>query len=116
MYIMKINLFVFEYCIIAFIGAGSGAIFGYYNSKTTKIIHPLVFLSHVILISITYQITFLWFLLGPSKVLSRDTGYGAFGWTADSETFWFLILFAAPFNGYLNLLTMFFLTTIGRCR
>ena len=93
--------------LIAFVGASAGAMLGYYNSKTSKAIHPLVFLTHVILISAFYQIVLLWFLFGPSKVLSTDVGYGAFGWLADSQTFWFLILFAAPFNGYLNLVTLF---------
>ena len=97
--------------LIAFVGVSAGAsagvMLGYYNSKTSKAIHPLVFLTHVILISVFYQIVLLWFLFGPSKVLSTDVGYGAFVWLADSQTFWFLILFADPFNGYLNLVTLF---------
>ena len=43
---------------IAFIGASAGAMLGYYNSKTSKVIHPLVFLTHVLVISSIYQITF----------------------------------------------------------
>ena len=54
--------------LIAFIGASAGAMLGYYNSKTSKAIHPLIFLTHVIFISAFYQIVLLWFIFGPSKV------------------------------------------------
>ena len=45
--------------LITFVGASAGAMLGYYNSKTSKAIHPLVFLTHVILISAFYQIVLL---------------------------------------------------------
>lgn len=45
--------------LIAFVGASAGAMLGYYNSKTSKVIHPLVFLTHVLFISSLYQIAFL---------------------------------------------------------
>ena len=45
---------------IAFVGASAGAMLGYYNSKTSKVIHPLVFLTHVLIISSIYQITFFY--------------------------------------------------------
>jgi hypothetical protein len=85
--------------LITFLGAGFGAISGYYNSKNSKIIHPVVIMNHCFVFSTLFQITLASFILGPSRVLSFDKEYGAFGWIADSETFWFLFSVVAPFNG-----------------
>lgn len=85
--------------LITFLGAGAGAILGFYNSRNSKLIHPVVIMNHCLVFSSIFQITFASFMLGPSRVLSFDTEYGAFGWIADTDTFWFLVLIVAPFNG-----------------
>lgn len=85
--------------LITFLCSGAGAIMGFYNSRNSKIIHPIVIMNHLFVFSLIFQISFACFMLGPSRVLSFDVGYGAFGWIADKETFWFLVGIVAPFNG-----------------
>jgi hypothetical protein len=85
--------------LIAFLGAGSGAIVGILNSTNTKLMHPLVLMSQLLTISVVYQTAFCCFMLGPDKVLSFDPGYGVFGWMSDSSTAVYLMGIVAPFNG-----------------
>ena len=88
--------------LIAFIGAGSGALLGYYNSKNTKIIHPITLYGQINFYSIIYQATFACIMLGPTNVLSFNTDLGMFGWLSDSSLTWFLLFIVAPFFGILN--------------
>lgn len=85
--------------LITFLGSGAGAIMGFYNSRNSKLIHPVVFMNHLLVFSTIYQISFACFMLGPSNVLSFDISYGAFGWMSDKDTMWFLLAVIAPING-----------------
>lgn len=88
--------------LITFLSAGSGAILGIYNSRNSKLVHPIVLMTHTTIISVIFQIGFASFMLGPSKVLSFDPEYGAFGWMTDKDTIIFLLTVVAPFTGILN--------------
>lgn len=85
--------------LITFLGAGSGAILGFYNSRNSKLIHPIVIMNHCFVFSVLFQTSFACFMLGADRVLSFDPGYGVLGWITDKDTFWFLVGIVAPFNG-----------------
>lgn len=88
--------------LISFLGASSGAMLGYYNSKNTKVIHPITLYGQINFFSIIYQSIFASIMLGPSSVLSFNTDYGMFGWLSDSHLTVFLLFVVAPFFGILN--------------
>ena len=64
-------------------------------------------MTQVLIFSCIFQIFIAILIYSPVRVLSSDPGYGMFGWIKDRNTFWFLILFSAPFTGVLNYMSFY---------
>lgn len=84
--------------LIAFGGAAFGAVQGFYNSRNSKIIHPVVIMNHCFFFSAVFQLVLYSFIYGPSVIFSFDKEMGGFGWFADPELFWFLFGVIGPLN------------------
>ena len=88
--------------LIAFISAFAGALQSKFNSKSWKLVHPIVLLTHSWIFNMIFQLIMASCIIGPKLVFSFDQEYGAFGWATSSELIVYMLVAVAPIFGVAN--------------
>lgn len=88
--------------LIAFISAFAGALQSKFNSRSCKLVHPIVLLTHNLVFSIIFQLTMACCMISPRLVFSFDKEFGAFGWLTSSELIVYMLVAVAPVFGIVN--------------
>jgi hypothetical protein len=88
-------------CLIAFSGAGFGAVYGIINQTNSRIFHPIIMMTQLFwFMTIIQLLTFSYFQDNP-KFYSFDPEYGVFGWVSNLETFLYMLVVVVPITSIL---------------
>lgn len=88
--------------LLAFAGAGFGAIVGLLSQKNSQVFHPIVYLAHLYFFYVVIQLSAFPFFQDNPVFYSLDPEYGAFGWMTNFKTFIYLEAVIVPMTNILG--------------